>query len=197
MQSNNTNIFLLRHGLPEGDKCLRGVTDFDITQKGLMQMSDAVTNLRFDAVVTSPLKRCFTFAEQLSLVQKINLIVCDGLTEMNFGDWDGQPFTTLFSDDNNDVMGFFESPYDINPPNGETMLHFHNRVSQSFDAICKQRLGKNVLIVTHAGVMREIVQFVLGIKQGQCHQTIHLDYASLIQISVIEDNEQLYFRLHL
>lgn len=197
MQSNNTNIFLLRHGLPQGEKCLRGITDFAITQQGLAQMYSAVEGLCFDVVVSSPLIRCKTFSEQLALEHKAELLVSDGLAEMNFGDWDGKPFTELFAGENNEVLRFFESPYEVTPPNGETMLQFHQRVTQSFNEICNQQLGKNVLVVSHAGVMREIVQLVLGIKQGNCHQTIHLDYASLIKISVIKDSDTLYFRLHL
>ncbi|MFY8349573.1 histidine phosphatase family protein [Pseudoalteromonas sp. SSM20] len=198
MSSKKTNIYLLRHGLPEGDNCLRGITDFAITELGLEQMEVAVANLQFDAVISSPLSRCAYFAKQLATKQMANFIENPDLAEMNFGDWDGQLLSELFEESNTNIMLFFECPYEVTPPNGETMTHFNQRVTKVFNSLCKQYLGKQVLLVTHAGVMREIVQFVLGIPPHlSCHQSLHLDYASLIKISVIEDKDQLYFRLHL
>ncbi|WP_372768762.1 histidine phosphatase family protein [Pseudoalteromonas sp.] len=198
MSSKKTNIYLLRHGLPEGDNCLRGITDFAITELGLEQMEVAVDNLQFDVVITSPLSRCSYFAQQLAIKQMVNFIENPDLAEMNFGDWDGELLSVLFDEPNANIMRFFEAPYDVTPPNGETMTHFNQRVTKVFNSLCKQYLGKQVLLVTHAGVIREIVQFVLGIPPHlSCHQSLHLDYASLIKISVIEDKDQLYFRLHL
>ncbi|BAX55098.1 bifunctional RNase H/acid phosphatase [Photobacterium damselae subsp. piscicida] len=66
MTIGETRVDFLRHGLPEGDKCLRGHTDFALTEVGFAQMEHAASSLKeLDVIVTSPLQRCATFAHQL------------------------------------------------------------------------------------------------------------------------------------
>lgn len=199
MNSNTTNIYLLRHGLPEGDKCLRGLTDFAITEHGFSQMQQASDGLTIDAVISSPLKRCCHFAKTYADNKKLSFETMSDFAEMNFGDWDGKPFSELFEHHNSQIMAFFKSPYSVSPPNGETMVAFNQRVTTAFKFVCQQYQGKNLLLVSHAGVMREILQLVLGVKQsdGQFQQSIDLAYASLLKISVINDKGDYFYRLHL
>lgn len=199
MSSSTTNIYLLRHGLPEGDQCLRGRTDFEITEHGLEQMRQATNVVEVDTVVSSPLKRCYEFAVQYTNDNNVSLEINRDIAEMDFGDWDGRPFSELFNSHDSQIMRFFKTPYRVSPPNGETMSAFNQRVTTAFKSLCNQYQGKNVLVVSHAGVIREILQFVLGVepKNGQFHQSIQLSYASLIRICAINEDEQWFFRLHI
>ena len=88
--AKRTQIDILRHGLPEGDNCLRGHTDFVLTEQGFEQMKMAIENLNeLDCVVSSSLQRCSSFADFIAQKFTINALHSDSWREMNFGDWDG------------------------------------------------------------------------------------------------------------
>ena len=62
-----TVIDFIRHGTPEGGRLYRGSTiDDPLGEKGWQQMWRAVGDLcHWDAIVSSPLRRCLAFAEAL------------------------------------------------------------------------------------------------------------------------------------
>ncbi len=75
---------------PEGDNCLRGHTDFALTEQGFNQMQLAVQGLKtLDTVVTSTLQRgCF--CKNISQKRRdVEINFCDDWKEMDFGEWDG------------------------------------------------------------------------------------------------------------
>ncbi len=101
MTTQQTRIDILRHGLPEGDGCLRGHTDFPITSTGLIQMATAIADLdSVDVVVTSSLQRCSDFAQQTAKQHSVPLHLLDCWKEMDFGNWDGQLQKTLWQEHN-------------------------------------------------------------------------------------------------
>ena len=197
MSSNQTDIYILRHGLPQGDKCLRGQTDFAITEQGLAQMTNATAGLQVSRVISSPLSRCAMFAKEYAESHEIPIMLDSNFAEMDFGQWDGQTFESLFKNDN--VLQFFQTPYCVTPPNGEHMINFNQRVQTAFKRLCFDAENETILLVTHAGVMREIMHLVLGLKENDAglHQTVKLSYASLLHVSVIIDNDTLYYNINL
>ena len=94
-----TNVYLLRHGECEGGSILRGQVDVPLSSVGLGQMQAAVKKLPKcpDIIVSSSLRRCAQFANQLHGETGIDVHVDDGLQEINFGDWDGQPSSSYMS----------------------------------------------------------------------------------------------------
>jgi len=57
---------LLRHGETEGGARYWGRTDVPLSSRGWRQMRTAVTGRSWDLIVSSPLRRCATFAEALA-----------------------------------------------------------------------------------------------------------------------------------
>lgn len=194
-----TKVYLLRHGLPEGDDCLRGHTDLAITEQGQKQMFAATEHLKLDVVISSPLKRCLTFSHSYAQQHNLPVDTDNRFSEMDFGLWDGKPFDVLFSKYYDDVMAFFENPYKSPPPKGENMKAFNARVQSAFIELCKKRCNQNILLVTHGGVMREIMHLALGLEKGdpRLHKMIKLSYASMIKMEVIEDNNLLYYNINM
>ena len=65
-------LYLLRHGTPVGGRMYRGnLLDDPLTEEGWDQMKSSVTNLSFDTIATSPMKRCSEFADYISKKSKI------------------------------------------------------------------------------------------------------------------------------
>lgn len=85
-------IDLLRHGESQFSHTLRGHLDDDLTPKGWQQMQSTIeqdTNQTWNVIVSSSLKRCACFAEQLAKTTELPLLLNHDLKEMFFGDWEG------------------------------------------------------------------------------------------------------------
>ncbi len=108
-ETSTTRIDILRHGLPEGDGCLRGHTDFPITAEGLEQMHAAVYGLLdVEQVLSSPLQRCHNFAKQFASQRSLPIEQYPDWKEMNFGRWDGQSRDSLWQTERELLSGYWK-----------------------------------------------------------------------------------------
>ena len=132
-----TTIDLLRHGLPEGGEIFRGKTDVALTQEGFQQMQVAEKKLSArDVIITSPLKRCASFADHLqSVTPCVSVIPEIGLREISFGDWDGKLFKDIERDYPELYQHYWKNPITHSPPNSEPLAQFSERVAQTIEAI--------------------------------------------------------------
>ena len=115
----------------------------------------------FDLVYSSPLGRCRILAEALNL--GVELIFEPRLMEMNFGLWEGRAWSDIEAEALNKWMGDF---VEERTPEGECLRDLYERVGAFLEVL---RLGQadRVLLVCHAGVIRCIWAYLLGIPLGQ------------------------------
>lgn len=186
-----THIELLRHGLPEGDNCFRGRSDFDITSLGLEQMRSATDWIsEIDIVITSHLKRCREFASIYSQLQNITMIEMPNFAEIDFGDWDGKPKQLIWDIDQQRLSQFWKDPWKHTPPNGESLECFERRIFNQWTELLQKYRGKRILLVTHSGVMKQILRFTLELPKNSSYlQRISLPYASRVSLSVYHDED--------
>lgn len=198
-----TQIDILRHGLPEGDNCLRGHTDFALTEQGFEQMKTAIENLKeVDCVVSSSLQRCSSFADQIAQKFTINALQSDSWREMDFGDWDGLTRQQLVEEIGDDVDHYWHNPWQVcedgsAPHNGETLDQFDIRIKQAWQDLLIHHKGKKILLVTHSGVMRQLLRQLLEMPRNTTYlHRIHLPYAARMRITVYHDDHQDWPQLH-
>jgi len=191
----NSQLYLMRHGLPVGGRKLRGKTDDQISSQGMLQMLNATSNLNVDLVLSSPLKRCISFAIEFSEKNNIQCLADNRLEEIDFGDWDGILYSELFKESNSAAEQYLADPWHLNIPNGESLTDFSNRIKLVLNDILNEHKGKNILIVTHGGVIRQIIAHVLNIENpnASCQQNIKIDYASLVKFSIFTDETNTHF----
>ena len=85
-------VDLLRHGETELGGGLRGSIDDALTDLGWAQMRAAVVGQGpWDRLVSSPLKRCARFAEELGAQLGVPVQLDKDLQELHFGAWEGLP----------------------------------------------------------------------------------------------------------
>lgn len=187
-------LYLLRHGEIETLGILAGKTDVDLSKAGFRQLSqtaDALTEIKY--CISSPLIRCHTWASEYCQQHNLALEVDPRLQEMDFGDWDGQRYQSLWDSTEQSssysIGDFWQDPWQHQPPNGETMTCFVNRVDSWWDSFCSQKQFNNTLIVTHAGVIKHLLARVLNLPiPGTTHlASIDVPYACLIKISLHRD----------
>ena len=107
---------------------------------------NAIPDIRFDVVCSSPLTRCRRLAEFCGYPEPL---MDDRIKELNFGDWEMMMYDEI-DDPNikNWHTHFVETPI----PGGESFRDIYNRVSSFLDSL-KESGAKNVLIFAHGGVL--------------------------------------------
>jgi len=160
----HTIIDLIRHGETISGPCYLGSTDSILSEKGWQQMRGAsLGHAPWDTIISSPLKRCHAYAEELSNMNNIPLIVEDNIQEIHFGVFEGRTAKDLMQHNPEALKLFWADPIKNTPPNGEQYLIFKNRVLKSWQSILNKVINKHVCVITHAGVIRTLVQQALGI----------------------------------
>jgi alpha-ribazole phosphatase len=146
-------VDLLRHG-DTGQRSYRGQLDDALTDDGWTQLRAAVVGREWDAIVSSPLRRCAAFAGELSERRGLPLRLDARLAEYHFGHWQGVPIETL-ADEQGDALGrFWADPVAHPPPGAETFDAFRSRLSLALDDIARDAGTRRVLVVTHGGAIR-------------------------------------------
>ena len=140
-------IYIVRHGQTEYNVVGRygGRIDVPLNKNGINQayeLRDILKNIKFDFVFSSPLKRALKTAE---IICNNDIIKDDRLIERNNGDLEGKLKTEI--DEFPDFNDPNETRYNI-----ENIVDFRNRIYDFFSEIKNQYRGKDVLVVTHAGV---------------------------------------------
>lgn len=182
-----TELFLIRHGEPQLKGALLGHTDSPLSDLGWQQLTENSAKLQdIDLVISSPLQRCSIFAEYFAKQHKLPLLIESQFTESNFGDWDGIPYQKLHQEFPQKMHDFFIDPANNTPPNGESLLHFAQRVETALLRLLDEHQGKRIALFMHSGVIRTLLAWCLQMDQLQAvqFQRISIDYGSLSQISV-------------
>ncbi|MEN8405895.1 histidine phosphatase family protein [Acinetobacter seifertii] len=153
-------IDLLRHGESQYSHTLRGHLDDELTAKGWQQMQstiEQVTDQTWDVIVTSSLKRCACFAEQLAKTTQLPLLLNHDLKEMYFGEWEGVSTQQIYETSPELLANFWQKPSQYCPPQAETLMQFQMRILKGFQDLLLEMRKQNwqrALVVTHGGVIK-------------------------------------------
>ena len=140
-------IYIVRHGQTNWNlegRC-QGRIDIDINDKGKSQaeeISKKLSNIKFDKVFSSPLKRAYNTAKIIcnNKIEKDERIIerCNGQLE---GKLKNEVENNIdFNSKEADKFGI------------ESISDFKKRIYDFFKEVTRDYKGKNILIVTHAGV---------------------------------------------
>lgn len=179
-------IGLLRHGEVEGGSCFRGSTDDPLTVAGLNQMRAATHHTAWDRVISSPLQRCASFAEEFAEQHKLPLAFDERLVEMHFGSWEGRTAIDIINEAPDFLTRFWNDPEAYPPPDGELLSSFHARVLSAWESILLGSRGQKTLLVIHGGVIRILLCYLQQRPISQLLD-IEVDYGALFNIKIFED----------
>ena len=182
-------IDLLRHGEPHGGDILRGRVNPELTETGWNQMrqstSDAALNSasQWHSIITSPLARCRAFAETFSGEQGIDCRPDDQWQEIDYGDWDGLPIARWRELAADQFKAFRQDESALKPPGGENFVDFRDRVLAALQSLGQYPDGAHLLLVTHGGVMRVVIPWVLGMPLNRSFP-LHIPFACLSRLTL-------------
>ena len=192
-QPHSFQLDILRHGATTVSGAFLGSTDADLTTAGHEAMLSRVRGRHWAAVHTSPLERCRAFAARLHH----DTVVEQGLAEYHFGRWDGRSVKDLRREDPAAVDAFWIDPEGAGPPGAEPLQHFRHRVHRAVETLVGNRFRSPdpVLLVTHAGVMRVLLEQFLHLPLKSTWN-IEIPPAGLMRLEFdVLDGEILHTRL--
>lgn len=176
MQFFYNNVVFLRHGETEWNLQNRtqGHLDSPLTERGVTQAREAVEKLkdhRFDVIVTSHLGRARETAKIIAEQLGISEIITDsallernlGILQGNIADESKIKFPYLFKDE---IL-----IHDAKIPDGELLEDFLARASKAIDNLKELSRKKNVLVVTHDGMLNAITSHIKGINFSEVGKT--------------------------
>lgn len=162
---------LLRHGETERGGGFRGRLDDALTATGWQQMRAGLGAAQpWDALVSSPLRRCGAFAEDLAARSGLPLYWEADLRELDFGEWEGLSAATLMARDSAALARFWDDPYAFHPPGGEALAAFEARIDAALQRLYAAHAGRHLLLLTHGGVMRLLAARARGLAREQLLQ---------------------------
>ena len=175
-------IYLIRHTKPD---CYTGIcygqADIEIsgTEEELNSIKNKLTNTKKAIYYTSPLKRCLKLAEYLG---NSKFISDRRIMEINFGDWELKKWTLI--EDQEIFQNWRNNFVEVSCPNGESFLDLYQRSIEFFEEIIKKD-HQEVAIVTHAGVIRCILSYILEIPLKKV-PNLQIDYGGVSKIKILD-----------
>ncbi|WP_263263904.1 histidine phosphatase family protein [Pseudomonas sp. RIT-PI-S] len=178
---------LLRHGETERGGGFRGSLDDALTSAGWATLEAAVLGQGpWDAIVTSPLRRCADFAQALADRLQRPLLTLPDLRELHFGEWEGRSAAELMASDAEALGNFWQDPFRYTPPGAEPLAEFVPRVECGVAALLAGYPNQQLLIVGHAGVMRLLLARARGLPVSRLLD-VEVAHGALHRIAVADD----------
>ncbi len=161
-----TNIYMARHGSTDLNKAgiYFGWTDDPLNDEGKVQCGNIRQKLeviKFDAVITSPLKRTVESSKIITGLDKGSLDIYGELKELNFGKWEKLHYKEIQEYYSEDWQHWVEDWKNFPIPEGESFDSFYQRVKLCFEGLLKKYKDKTILIVGHQGVLRIMATLLL------------------------------------
>lgn len=148
-------LLFIRHGQTAGNLLKRyvgGRTDEPLCPEGIALASRPHDFAPVKRVYVSPMLRAVETAQLM--FPDAELVPCNGLREMDFGDFEGRSANDMENDTayRNWVEGMCLAPC----PNGESLEIFSSRVNAAFEEILKAEHDR-IVIVAHGGSIMAIM----------------------------------------
>jgi probable phosphoglycerate mutase len=187
-----TTTVLLRHGETRlsVEKRFSGPTAEPLTARGEAMARAAAARLALrqspvEAIVCSPAARAVATAAPVAAALGLDVVVDEGLREMDFGDWDGYTFAEVEAKWPAEMAAWLGDP-NVAPPHGDSMAACGRRVRQARDRILAAHPGRTVLVVSHVTPIKTLVQLALGAPVAALFR-MHLDLAAISEIAWYAD----------
>ncbi|UXD88437.1 histidine phosphatase family protein [Thalassolituus hydrocarboniclasticus] len=182
---STTRIDLIRHGEPEGGNVFRGRTDHALTELGRWQFAERVRRFdsRWTRIISSPLSRCHSAAEQLASARNLPLACDERWAEIDYGDWENRDVSEVMAEYADDSRRLWADPLNFCAPNGEPVPQLQQRVGAAWQELLQDHRGEHLLLVSHGGVMRVLAQQLLSLAPEAMNR-LAIPYAGLLRFKI-------------
>jgi alpha-ribazole phosphatase len=183
-------IYLIRH--PEvitGTSICYGHSNVGISEEALNASLEKIKNTIPDytnlVYYSSDLNRCTAVTEK---IPGIEVHYSDQLREMNFGEWEMVPWNKIPPVPLKTWMDDF-----VNEccPGGESYTQLYSRVISFWKELLKKGYNR-IAIVTHSGVIRSILCYILEVSLSNSFK-FKIDYSGISLVKINNDSGVIEF----
>ncbi len=151
-------LYIIRHGKTNWNlkKLIQGITDLSLSEEGIKDIKELkkeIDKISFDICITSPLKRAKETAE---ILVKCPIITDERLKERYMGKLEGTSVS------NYDINKYWNINYQKEDIGVETPKELLKRSKLFLDDIKKNYNDKNILIVSHSGLIKGLHFNIIG-----------------------------------
>ncbi len=172
----STRVILVRHGESSYnvERRVQGHCDLSLlTEKGetmAAQVADALKDLNFDAVYSSPLQRAKRTAEiVMSGFKNLpSLQTSDDLKEISLPLWEGVLFTEIQEKYPDDYQNWLNQPHQLRMTLEDGSDFFpvadiYQQAERFWRSILPVHAGQTILVVAHSGINRSLINAAIGL----------------------------------
>jgi broad specificity phosphatase PhoE len=127
------------------------------------QLADRMAGEPLAAVYCSSLQRTTQTARTIARRHGLVPVPCDGLVEIDYGEWDGLLRTEIVAQYKALYRHWVDDPAVVVPPGGESGYRALGRAAETLREIVARHQGAVVLVVAHKAINRLLLCHVLGV----------------------------------
>lgn len=159
-------LYLTRHGETEWNvhSRIQGQTDTALNETGIRQARELAERLKKERlaigrIYTSRQLRAYETAQIVAELLGLNVIVKDGLEEINLGKWEGYTWKQVRELFHEEYEDWHENRRYQVPPGGESYQQLLERLIPVLHSIIKEE-QEDVLVVTHSAVIMTLLSYI-------------------------------------
>jgi glucosyl-3-phosphoglycerate phosphatase len=161
---SRTVYYLMRHAttLWNLEKRIQGHWDCELSPEGTAEakaLAPRLSALGFSRILTSDLGRAKSTAGLLNLTLRLPVTLEKRLREQQFGQWTGKYWRDIPAEA---LQQAEAAGWDFRPPGGESREDVRQRAEHALIDTARAVPGRNVLVVTHQGVLKSVLYHLLG-----------------------------------
>lgn len=165
-----TDIILIRHGETEWNvkEVFRGRIDIELSETGIKQaelLAEYLSDLKLDAIYSSPLKRALTTAEIIAGSHKLDVEIAPGLIDFNYGQWQGLSHQEVKDKYRELYAEWINHPDQVKMPAGEGLDDVRKRATGVVAKVITRYKG-TVVLVSHRVVNKVLICALLGLDNS-------------------------------
>lgn len=188
-------IILARHGQTAWNKqdMIRGQADVPLDETGLAQAAATAARIAAEwqpaALYSSPLRRALQTAQPLADRLGLAVRTMAGLTDMDFGQWQGLAYTEVRRRWPEMSQAWATAPHTVTFPNGESLARVRQRGMSAVHQIIAEHPDQDVVIIGHTVLNRVLLCAMLGLDDSH-HWRIGQDTCA---VNLVEWRDGLFF----
>ena len=192
-----TQIILVRHGETEWNvkEVFRGRIDIELNEAGLKQaqlLAKYLSDIKIDAIYSSPLKRALITAEIMANYHKLKVEIAPGLIDFDYGEWQGLPHQEVRDKYRRLYAQWLNRPDRVRMLAGESLDEVRKRAMKVVDKVIAKYQG-SVVLVSHRVVNKVLICALLGLDNSH-FWNIRQDTCGITSFTY--ENEQFILTKH-
>lgn len=191
-------LYITRHGETEWNVQgrMQGWKNSNLTPKGVKNaeaLGKRLESVPFKVIYSSSSQRAIHTSELIRGNRKIEIITDENLREINLGCWEGKAKEEFSQEDKEGLEAFWNRPHQYKAQSGEDFHQVRIRIEAVLKKILNENVDCNVLIVTHAVIVKTIMAIFKGIPIEKLWEQPFIHGTSLSIVEVDSMTEEGLF----